>query len=174
MDSDIPAGAYAKGDHERYSPQLYWASGQFSTLDEYVVSKQRVSGGAVATNDSYVTNKAYQIEVGYVLTGEKASYNGVNPASAVQKGGWGAWELVGRINHLEVGEEAFNAGDAAANTSARDATAFAIGLNWYLNRNIKIQLDYELTEFKGGAGTATAVSDRNDENLIVSRFQLLF
>lgn len=166
------ATAFAKGEHTRYSPQLYWSAGPVFTLDEYVVSKQKVDVGA---NDSYVTNKAYQIEVGAVLTGEKASYNGVVPSSPISKGGWGAWEVVGRLNHLEVGNQAFvNNVDAAANTSARDATAYALGVNWYLNRNIKLQFDYELTEFKGGAGTLAKVTDRNNENLFVSRFQLLY
>jgi phosphate-selective porin OprO/OprP len=168
--------AFANGAHIRYSPQAYWSIGSLWTLDEYVVSKQRVGG--VGAIDSYVTNKAYQVEVGYVLTGEKASYNGVIPASEVNKGGWGAWELVARVNHLAIGEEAFDhgaAGDANITKSAREATALAAGVNWYLNRNIKILLDYEHTEFKGGGGgTVAAPVDRNNENLIVSRLQLLY
>ena len=176
------AAAFADGEHVRYSPQLYWAAGPFSTLDEYVVSKQRVAPTAVGVAsqvDSYVRNSAYQIEFGYVLTGENASYNGVHPASDVTKGGWGAWELVARFNHLTVGSEAFTAhngvSDANPTTSAREAAAAAVGLNWYLNRNVKLEADYEHTEFKGGGGgTVAAPVDRLNENLIVVEVQLAY
>ncbi len=171
-------GVYANGEHIRYSPQLYWAAGPFSTLDEYVVSKQRIGG--IGGTDPYVTSKAYQISAGWVLTGEKASYNGLTPASEVSKGGLGAWELVARVNHLEIGDQAFAPGaggatDANITKSARAATALAIGLNWYLNKNVEILLDYEHTEFKGGGGgTVANPFDRLDENLIVSRLQLVY
>ncbi len=172
------AGVFANGEHIRYSPQLYWAAGPFSTLDEYVVSKQRIAG--IGATDPYVTNRAYQISAGWILTGEKASYNGVTPAADVNKGGWGAWELVARVNHLEVGSQAFSPGaggatDANITKSAREATALAVGVNWFLNKNVEILLDYEHTEFKGGGGgTVANPFDRLDENLIVSRLQLVY
>jgi phosphate-selective porin OprO and OprP len=181
------ANEYANGEHIRYSPQLYWAAGPFSTLDEYVVSRQRIGGiGTNVPNTApYVTNKAYQVSAGWVLTGEKASYNGIIPAADVNKGGWGAWELVARINHLEIGDQAFQTNNGTASTgantpanitkSSREATALGVGLNWLLNRNVEIVLDVEHTEFKGGGGgTVLAPKDRLDENLVVSRLQLVF
>jgi phosphate-selective porin OprO/OprP len=171
-------GVFANGEHIRYSPQLYWAAGPFSTLDEYVVSKQRIGG--IGVTQPYVTDKAYQISAGWYLTGEKASYNGVTPLADVNKGGWGAWELVARVNHLQVGSQAFAPGaggatDANITKSSREATALAVGLNWLLNKNVEIYLDYEHTEFKGGGGgTVANPFDRLDENLVVSRLQLVY
>ena len=53
---------------------------------------------------------------------------------------------------------------------ARSARAWAVGLNWYLNKNLRVMLDYERTKFDGGAATG----DREDENILFSRFQIAF
>ena len=45
-----------------------------------------------------------------MLTGEDASYRGVVKPSepfSPGKGGWGAWELVGRYGELEIDDDAF-------------------------------------------------------------------
>ena len=51
-----------------------------------------------------------------------------------------------------------------------EATAFAVGLDWHLGRNVKIGLNYEQTSFSGGAATG----DRPDEKLLAARFQTAF
>ena len=43
-------------------------------------------------------------------------------------------------------------------------------MNWYLNRAVKIQADYEQTHFEGGATTG----DRKTANEILTRFQVGF
>ena len=43
-------------------------------------------------------------------------------------------------------------------------------MNWYMNRNFKIQLDYEVTRFDGGATSG----DRPDERVLTSQFALIF
>ena len=70
-------------------------------------------------------------------------------------------------------DEAFAGGAASfANplTSARKAKAAGIGVNWYLNQNVKWQLDYELTRFDGGAATG----DRPDEKALFTRVGVAF
>ena len=58
---------------------------------------------------------------------------------------------------------------------AEEAAAWALGLNWYLNQNVKLAFDYEQTEFEGGGGgTAEAPSDREDEKVVLGRLQLYF
>jgi phosphate-selective porin OprO/OprP len=55
--------------------------------------------------------------------------------------------------------------------SARKASAFGVGLNWYLNENLKWVLNYEKTSFDGGgAGGA----DRPDEEAILTRVAVGF
>jgi phosphate-selective porin OprO/OprP len=112
----------------------------------------------------------------YFLTCESASYNSFTPRSTFQFGspGWGAWELAARYSELTVDSDAFAGGalsfaDPAA--SARRARAWAVGLNWWLNANVKWVLDYEVTRFDGGAA---AGADRPDERALTTRFALTF
>jgi len=44
------------------------------------------------------------------------------------------------------------------------------GTNWYLDRNFKIQLDYEVTRFTGGA----LAGNRPAERVLISQFALIF
>jgi phosphate-selective porin OprO/OprP len=60
-------------------------------------------------------------------------------------------------------------------TAAEEATAWAVGFNWYLNQNVKLVLDYEHTTFEGGGdGTAASPGDRENEQVLLSRLQLYF
>jgi phosphate-selective porin len=59
--------------------------------------------------------------------------------------------------------------------AASSAKEWSIGLNWYPNWYIKLQLDYSRTKFHwGGGGTVNAPLDRPDEQLIFGRVQLAF
>jgi phosphate-selective porin OprO/OprP len=62
--------------------------------------------------------------------------------------------------------------------NARDAREWGVGLNWYLNRNVKWVFDYEQTDFNGGAGTETSstfhIENRPTERIAFSRIQVLF
>ncbi|PYQ18379.1 MAG: porin, partial [Acidobacteria bacterium] len=79
-------------------------------------------------------------------------------------------ELVARVHRLMVGDEAFAMGFADITKSARRASAWAVGLTWYLNRNVKYVLNYEQTSFKGGA----VLGDRPPEKAILARAQVYF
>jgi phosphate-selective porin OprO/OprP len=58
-------------------------------------------------------------------------------------------------------------------TSARAETAWGVGLNWYLNANVKLNLDYEQTSFRNGSTSSSSVTAR-DEKIIFSRVQVVF
>jgi phosphate-selective porin OprO/OprP len=112
----------------------------------------------------------------YFLTGEQATYNSLTPRSTFQFGapGWGAWELAARYSELQIDSAAFLGGTSSfadPNASARRAQAWAVGLNWWLNANLKWVLDYEVTRFDGGAAGG---ADRPDERALTTRFQLAF
>jgi phosphate-selective porin OprO/OprP len=162
--------AVAKGTRTRFSPQLYWAVENADVLAEYVSSTQRIQQGATAAD---ITNTSWQVEAGFVLTGEKASYKGVVPANDLGAGGWGAFQLVARYGVIDIDDAAFSNGFASRTTSASSATDIGIGLNWFLNRNVKIQLNYDLVTFDDGATVANG-SDREDEQVIQSRIQFVF
>ena len=67
---------------------------------------------------------------------------------------------------------AFGLGFADSNTSASGARAFTIGMNWYLNRWLKLQLNYERTDFN--RGIAFGADRRDHEDVFLSRFQVSF
>ncbi|HEY6549293.1 MAG TPA: porin, partial [Vicinamibacteria bacterium] len=105
-------------------------------------------------------------------TGDKASFAGARPKKPFDpsKGQWGALELAARVHQFEVGAEAIDAGLIDPSKSVREISAWAVGLNWSLTRNIKQVADYEHVSFKGGA----ASGDRESENVIFIRTQVSF
>ncbi len=165
----------ADGEHRRLSPQGYLYRGRFGLLAEYIVSQQelRILGGTGAGTRADLENTAWQATASYVLTGEDASYRGVaKPSSPFSpgKGGWGAWELVGRYGELEVDDAAFPLfADTAV--AARRAKAWTLGVNWYLTSNLKLVVNYLDTRFEGGAAGG---ADREDEKAVFSRLQVAF
>jgi phosphate-selective porin OprO/OprP len=178
-----PAGGavvIADGEHWRLSPQAYYYYGPFGFLGEYIVSDQRVTRvlGATRTT-SRLENTAWQASGSWILTGEDAAYKGgvvprhpFNPLG----GGWGAWQLVGRYQQLDIDNDAFPLFSNPA-TSATFAAAWSVGLNWYLNRNFLIKASFSHTDFKGGGGpgaSAPAAVTRKDENVLFTRLQLAF
>ncbi len=171
------SSAFADGPHTRFSPQISWYYNQFGLLSEYVTSTQEVLRGAVS--DKF-TNTAWAITGAYVVTGEAASYKGVTPLKSFDpaSGGWGAWELVGRYHELKVDDTIFDNYPtntfANANSAVRGAHSFGFGSNWYLNRNVKIQFDFEHTDFDGGSYEGSDAIDRVPEDAFFTRFQLSY
>ena len=162
--------AFADGRHSRISPQGYYYRNAFGLLAEYIVSQQEVSIGAAREEFSH---KAWQATASYVLTGEDAGYRGVvKPSKPFNPGkeGWGAFEVVGRYGVLEVDEAAFPL-FADPSVSAREASSWTLGLNWYLNSNLKLVANYLHTSFEGGAASGV---DREDEKAIFTRLQVAF
>lgn len=165
----------ANGQHWRLSPQGYYYYGPFSLLGEYAISDQGVSKGAAKAN---LQNTAWEISGGWVLTGENASFAGVTPAHPFDpRGGrWGAFQLVARYADLKIDNDAFPIFSNPA-TSASEAEAWSVGLNWYLNKNIRFNTSYSRTTFTGGGGpgaTAPAAVSRQPEEVLFTRIQLAF
>ena len=128
-------------------------------------------------------NTAWQVAASYFLTGEDAAYNSITPRSNFALGSaspinnMGAWEIAARYQQLNIDDAAFTGGSASlANpaTAVTAASGYGVAINWYLNQNLRWTLEYDHTDFEGGAGTAVNVTDRQDENAIVTRFALGF
>lgn len=195
------AGVVADGKRTRIAPQANYYYGPFGLIAEYAKVSQEISkavdgspaAGGTAVNESIVvgTNKklthdAWQVAATYLLTGEDASFKGVKPKNDfdLDKGGWGAWELVARYSEINLDEDTFKnasgayakdfggtgtAGTAAGlaysdlSKSAKSAHSWTAGVNWYLNANTKFALNYEHTSFDGGAviGAPSATTNIN-------------
>jgi len=173
----------ASGEHWRLSPQGYYYYGPFSLMGEYAISDQGVSSTTVGlphnkTDYADLQNTAWEISGGWVLTGENASFNGVTPLHpfSPHNGEWGAFQVVARYEELDIDTAAFPV-FANPGTSASAAQAWSAGLNWYLNKNIRLNASFSHTTFTGGGGvgtTAPAIVTRQPENVFFTRIQLAF
>ena len=156
------------GTHIRLSPQATYYWGPVGLQSEYAWSQQElVRNGSRIEVDA----QAWQVTGSYLLTGEDASYKTIkakNPFSLAD-GRWGAWELAARYSGLVIADEAYDTFINSA-TSSRRADAYGLGVNWYLNKNMKWQLDFEQTHFDGGSGR----DDRDSEQVLFARWQVAY
>jgi phosphate-selective porin OprO/OprP len=167
----------AAGEQYRVDPQLFYYWGPFGVLGEYILSSQEVRAGKAAQTERF-NNRAWQVEASYFLTGDNNSFrstsrNAFRPAQNFNfgNGGWGAFEFVARVGQLSLDRAAFP--KYASSSSAREATSWGVGLNWYLNSNVRFYLDYERTYFDGGSKSPSAVTAR-DESVLLGRMQFSF
>ena len=197
------SASVADGKRIRITPQANYYYGSFGLIAEYARVSQDVSLLSstssnvptvfVAGSTKKLSHDAWQIAATYLITGEDSSFKGVKPKQDfdIDKGGWGAWELVARYSELNLDEDTFKnkAGnsfstDTYANLSesAQSAKTWTAGVNWYLNQNAKVQLNYAHTKFAGGAGigitainaAGSNVRDRESENALLARFQIAY
>lgn len=161
---------YADGKHWRLYPQAYWYVGSLGVIAEYAISNQEVTRGA--THDT-LQHKAWQLATSYVLTGEDLNFRGgVKPFNDFDpsKGNLGAWEVAARIGATDVDNKSFTT-FADSTVAASKASSLGVGVNWYLNENLKLMADYDYTKFDGGA---TDNTDQPDEQAILTRAQFRF
>ncbi len=197
------SASVADGKRTRITPQANYYYGPFGLTAEYARVDQDVSLLTSTTSNAptvfvagankKLSHDAWQIAASYLITGEDASFKGVKPKQDfdIDKGGWGAWELVARYSELNLDEDTFEnkAGTsfstgtyANLSESAKSAKSWTAGVNWYLNQNTKVALNYEHTKFEGGAGigitainaAGTNVRDRESEDALLARFQVAF
>jgi len=170
------AGTIADGERTRLAPQFYYYVGALGVLGEYTEDSQDVSRVvATGVREATVDTNAWQLAVSYFLTGEEASFKGFQPKTrfSPSEGTWGAFEIKARVQQLNIDDNAFSGGaDSFADplVSASQADSYGIGLNWYLNENVKWLLDLEHTTFEGGAVTG----DRKDEDSYQLRLAIAF
>ena len=168
----------AQGLQYRVDPQFFYYWGPFGILGEYVVSSPEVKSSVAGLPSQRFNNTGWQIEGSYFLTGDTNWFRSTSrhlfqPARPLNfRGeGWGALELVARVGQLSLDRDAFPA--YVAPGSAREATEFGVGLNWYLNSNLRLYLNYEHTRFDGGSQAKGAVT-AGDENAVLGRVQVSF
>jgi phosphate-selective porin OprO and OprP len=175
--------AYADGDSWRFSPQAYDYVGPFGFLAETVTSTINARPTA-PTATSFpkkvqAENHASALTASYVLTGEDASYNGVTPAQPFSWSGntWGAFQLVARWEELRIDRNAFYGTIPLASpiTNAYEAVSTGVGLNWYLNKAVRLSQDFFDTRF--GILTPAAATPQillHREKALTTRVQVSF
>lgn len=123
----------------------FFLGGEYTHFD---VARQAVAGGPVVDHPNF---SGWYLEGSWVLTGEPKSYT-VN-ATNNEVGGfgapkvanpfsfsgnsWGAWELTTRYSDTDLN---WNENLASGIRGGKERV-FLIGLNWYMNQNIKLQVN---------------------------------
>ena len=113
-----------------------WQEGPVHAQFEYAQAEVDGAGDASFTG--------WSAQVGYFLTGESrgyktssATWQGVKPASNALDGGMGAWEVAARLSNLDL-TESVNVAD--------EMDTISLGVNWYLNPNARVMLNYIMSE----------------------------
>jgi phosphate-selective porin OprO/OprP len=118
-----------------------------------------------------------------LLTGEtRTAYTRVdplhpfNPCHPFACGG--AWELVGRVSRLHVGDVVFAPGiNQLANpaTNSGGCTESTLGFNWYLNSWVRLQFNWEHAQFDEPIQLAPGPRGRlQHQDTLLSRLQIIF
>lgn len=121
-----------------YGPELALNFGPFRAQGEYYrFDLDGIAGGSAEFD-------AWYLQASWILTGEsykydikKAAYSGVKPANpfGFGGGGAGAWEIAARYSSAD-----FN--DASAAIGGSEQSIITVGLNWYVNNNMRFMLNY--------------------------------
>lgn len=155
VDWPVPAstGSLAGDDVQWFNGELAAVNGPWTFQSEYLVSY--LSEAAPIVNNvvqpvvGTVTYHGGYVQLLYFLTGEHDNYN--KQISAFERvlpnhefhfrrgcaaSGPGAWQIGARYSYLDLNDNSIDGGILHNGT---------LGLNWYLNPNLKIQFDYMAT-----------------------------
>jgi phosphate-selective porin OprO/OprP len=158
------AAVITDGSVSRLAPQLYWFRGPFGVMSEWVRSSQELRSGTTVED---LEHTAWQVTVTWVLTGEDATFRGVEPEHDVdpKQGTWGAWQLVARATELDLDDDAFPLFADPAVSSTK-ASTLGVGIHWIMNPQIRVTVDYNATDLDGGS--------LDHEDVVIGRVQLRF
>lgn len=141
---------YVEGRRLRIGADANWTPGPFSVRGEYIQSREaRIGQGVGSEQELDNTLPDYIGEGWYVvgtwaLTGEKKA-GGIEPKKPFLEGGFGAIELVGRLEVLTFASadtsEPPSRSRRAANPGGNTERVVTFGADWYLNKWVKVQVN---------------------------------
>jgi len=126
-------------------------SGPFHIQAEYFDAEE-------VSDDGEQDIDGFYVQAGYVITGEKRPYKNGTFKKIKPEGKGGAWEVVARYEDGDGGFGDVELGDT-------DASSYALGLNYYVNNNIRINASYQ-------DGESNITEDEGNEFRV--RFQVAF
>jgi phosphate-selective porin OprO and OprP len=146
---------YVNGLRRRLGAELQWRPGPLSVQGEVIrVSEERRGQGIDNENLPDAVQRGWYLSGSWLITGEEKKDN-VDPAAPIFQGGFGAFEIAGRVEGLTFGggprNEPAYPGPRARRIFETKDTAWTLGLNWYPNRFIGVRANVirELQERTG-------------------------
>mgnify|MGYP001460830503 CR=1 FL=1 len=170
--------AYVAGRRLRSGVEAEWASGPFGAQAEFVRVRDERRGQSIFGDDlPNLISQGWYVAGTWVLTGEKKD-GGVRPKREFLNGGFGAVELAIRSEDLRVRSADSSAlafaHPRAANFPPIQDRAWTFGINWYLNRHVKIQGNFVRERVDDVDFGSFAARDRQTFWMRVARVQLVF
>jgi phosphate-selective porin OprO and OprP len=142
FESDV----WIKGRRERLGYEARWRPGPVSVKAEYIkVTDERLEQSVEDTDLSPFLAKGWYVSGTVALTGEKKADGLDVPKRPFARGGIGAIEVGVRLEEITYGSEA--TGDVPSSSPRADVIqsngdrVTTFGVNWYLNRWVKIQFN---------------------------------
>ncbi len=140
-----------------FSAEAAYSVGSFTVQGEYALA--RLDNTHVKNNGAKdSTIQAYYVQASWFVTGENAVYRKDRGTFGKPQpnGKWGAFELAGRYNSAENLDQNLTANPCETNTSKCQVQIITLGINWYLQQNIRFMLNYYLSEgMLGNSGLST-------------------
>lgn len=151
--SFVNTGSFAADDVQIVNAELALVHGPFSFQGEYNRVFADGSGGSVGDP----AFDALYVQASYFLTGEHRPYKASEGAfdrvvpsqNFNREGGLGAFEVAARFSRIDLDSEGIAGG------TLNDGT---LGLNWYLNPNVRFSFNYVLGRLEGVGWTNQAQS----------------
>jgi phosphate-selective porin OprO/OprP len=168
--ADLPAE-----DVDLFGAEAAWVHGAFSLQGEFIASSIDMRSGQGYEDACF---RGAYVQAGYFLTGEhrvykKGAFSRVSPKqNFTPDGGTGAIELAARYSYLDMTDGNFN---SFTGGRAGQLDALTVGVNWYLNPNTRIMVNYVRScwDVEPNTADATAGWDEAVDTVIV-RFQIDF
>ena len=134
----VDTGNIAVDEIDLLGLELAGVYGPFSLQSEYVRSDLNAVSGEDLCFDGYY------VQIAYLLTGEHRSYRHDSgrfdsPVPkhpfhlSSEKWDWGAWEIASRYGAVDLND---------GNIDGGKHTSLTLGLNWYLNTNLRVSANY--------------------------------
>ena len=145
-------GVRERGERTFWSAHAAYFYKRFSLFTDYNGGILRYAVDRKAPESVDIPASGYSIAMGYFLTGETQERRTIlEPRRPFRlspgKFGPGAWELIFRYSTLEFDRDVFTGGLADPELWSHRAWITNLGVNWYLNRYVKVYLDWQHTEF---------------------------
>jgi phosphate-selective porin OprO/OprP len=177
--------AKTNGTRTRWSPEAVYYYGPFGFAAQYFEEHQELlapAGKSTPATEVVVRYRGGYVMATLLLTGEEreAFSHPITPLMPFDPPtclGPGAWELVGRVSRLELGTDDPRAFGRLMNTttSATEATEFTAGFNWYWNRWVRMQFNWEHAMFNNAIRLGPTNANRIDhQDTLMARFQIIF
>lgn len=181
FNSTSGSSVLAAGQRTRASPELEYFHGSFGFVTQYFAESQRLQLSTAHAPVVTVPDNGFLVMASCLLTGERRydyteqiePINPFHPYSPIATPG--AWEVLFRVSRLDLDPVVFT--DHLVSPTgqfSREATECTLGVNWYLNKWVRTQFNWEHAWFAEPIKFGDMPAPLSHEDALYARFQIIF